>query len=207
MKRTVVTMLSLVAVAGLLWLFPLVRIVRLTGEKSSDTFDAAEFAKHFWAEKLMPGLANAADAGKVLSALREDPASAGERYGRTVGISRARFYFLRSTGTIVSIEPQGVGLALENADEADIVLQTGQLFGNAVRDVTGLVSASNFPNSQAFNDVSTELNHLVETQLIPSLKQQAQIGRRVQFIGCAEVQSAATNLGPLKLVPLEVHFQ
>jgi predicted lipoprotein len=107
----------------------------------------------------------------------------------------------------VSIEPQGIGLSLGNANEAEIVLETGLLFGNAVRDATGLTTASNFPNSQAFNDVSTELNHLVETQVIPSLKQQAQIGRRVQFVGSGEVRADATELMPLKLVPLEVHFE
>ena len=207
MKRTVVTVLSLVAMAALLWLFPLVHIVRLADEKPSDSFDAAKFAKDFWTDKLMPALTNAADATTVLSALREDPASAGQQYGRKVGISRSRFYFVRGTGKIVSIEPQGIGLSLGSAEEAEIVLQTGLLFGNAVRDATGLTSASNFPNSQAFNDASTELNHLVETQVLPSLKQQAQVGRRVRFVGCGEVRADARDLAPLKLVPLEVHFE
>jgi predicted lipoprotein len=207
MKRTVVTVLSLAAMAALLWLFPLVHIVRLSDEKPPASFDAAKFAKDFWTEKLMPALANAADATTVLPALRENPTSAAQQYGRKVGISRSRFYFVRGTGTIVSIEPQGIGLSLGNANEAEIVLETGLLFGNAVRDATGLTTASNFPNSQAFNDVSTELNHLVETQVIPSLKQQAQIGRRVQFVGSGEVRADATELMPLKLVPLEVHFE
>jgi len=207
MKRTVVTVLSLAVVAALLWLFPLVRIVRLADEKPSDSFDAAKFAKEFWTEKLMPALTNAGDAATVLSAIRENSASAGQQYGRKVGISRSHFYFIRGTGKIVSIEPQGIGLSLGDADEAEIVLQTGLLFGNAVRDATGLTSASNFPNSQAFNDVSTELNHLVETQVLPSLKQQAQIGRRMRFVGCGEVHDDTTELAPLKLVPLEVHFE
>src|SRR5262249_10451455 len=133
MKRTVVTVLSLVVMAGLLWLVPLVHIIRLSDEKPPASFPAAKFAKDFSTDKLMPRLANAADAKTVVSALRENPASAGQQYGRTVGISRSRFYFVRGTGTIVSIEPQGVGLSLENANDADIVLQTGLLFGNAVR--------------------------------------------------------------------------
>jgi predicted lipoprotein len=84
------------------------------------------------------------------------------------------------------------------------VLKVGPLFGNAVRDATGLVEASDFPNSQHFNAVSQELNKIVESKVLPDVVKLVKIGRRLEFVGCAEVRSEKQDLRPLKMVPLAV---
>ena len=89
----------------------------------------------------------------------------------------------------------------------DIVLQTGVVSGNTVRDATGLLSASDYPNSQQFNAISNELNRLVETLVIPSAKQAAQVGRQIEFVGCARVLNLPADASPLKLIPLEVRVE
>lgn len=78
--------------------------------------------------------------------------------GRTLGLSSSTLFFLRGSGHVVSVSKKGVAFALKDGgDTADILLPTGLLFGNAVRDGTGLLDASAFPNSQNCNDLSTEL--------------------------------------------------
>ena len=207
MKRTVVLVLFLAAVVTLLWWMPLFHFVPLDqqrAKKEEAAFNAADYAHNFWTRLLPAALENAADATTVLSTARQDPQAVRDQYGRSVGLGRTSLYFLRGSGTIVSVDKEGVGVALQSDEgEPDIVLQTGLLFGNAVRDSTGLISPSDFPNSQHYNDLSNELNRIVETLVLPALKEQAQVGRRVYFVGSAEVLNER-DWKPLKLIPVEI---
>ena len=69
----------------------------------------------------------------------------------------------------------------ENSTNAEITLQTGLVFGDAIRDGTGLLNASDYPNSQDFNDISAALNHLVETRVLPDLRDAGE-SRRKNFL-------------------------
>jgi predicted lipoprotein len=80
------------------------------------------------------------------------------------------------------------------------------VFGNTVRDATGLLDMDSFPNSQHFNDLSTELNRIVETRVLPGLRDRAEVGRKVRFVGCAEVARDARRRKPLKVVPVRVEI-
>jgi predicted lipoprotein len=82
-------------------------------------------------------------------------------------------------------------------------LQTGLLFGNALRDGPGLLSVSDYPNSQDFNGISEALNHIVETRVLPKLREQARVGGKIFFAGCAEVDDESSDLKPLKVVPIQ----
>lgn len=88
------------------------------------------------------------------------------------------------------------------AGEADVVLESGNIFGNAARDGTGLVDVNRFANSQDFNAISSEINRRIEERVLPALREQAVVGATVRFVGCAEVVSEETDLRPLRVVPL-----
>jgi predicted lipoprotein len=211
MKRIIVVISLLGAAGVLLWFFPLFHVVSLEeaeAEKRQAAFDPAEYAKKFWDGQLVPSLDQATDAAAMLAAFRESPDQARNQFGRSVGLGRTYYYVLRGSGTIVSVDKKGVGISLRGErNESDVVLPTGLLFGNTVRDATGLLDPSDFPDSQHFNAISTELNHLVETLVIPLLNEQAKVGRRIEFVGCAEVTNEHGDLKPLKVIPLEVKLE
>jgi predicted lipoprotein len=207
MKRSVLVVALLIAI-GVVWRFPLFRVARL-GEtppvNAGETFSPAEFAKSFWNERLLPSLGESPDAAIVLAALREDPKQAGQQYGRSVGVSRSRLMCVRGAGTIVSVDKQGVGISLAGpGGSAEVLLQTGLLFGNTVRDVSGLLKAGEFANSRHFNDVSTELNRIVEMQVIAKLKQAAEVGHAITFIACGQLSPDQSSATPLRLIPLKI---
>jgi len=210
MKRISVTICCILLVAIAFWFFPLLHIVHTNSAAPAEhetAFNASEFAKTFWKDQLAPSLAQAPDAATILAALSANRESARTQFGRKVGVSRASLYVMRGSGTIVSVDNKGVGIGLDNdAKHADVTLQTGLLFGNTVRDATDLLDASKFPDSRQFNEVSTELNHIVEADVIAVLKQNATDGRRVTFAGCVEIQDQADIPHPLTLIPLQVHI-
>ncbi len=206
MRRTAILWLIILA----LWclVFPPFRVVRLQAARESQSqraFNPAAFAAEFWTNQLIQSLGQAADAGTVLAALAQDAPTAARRFGRSLGLSSATCYFLQGTGAVVSVEARGIGIALRgSAPPADVLLETGLIFGNTVRDATGLIDVNRYPNSQDFNAISAELNRLVETRVIPSLMTTASLGRRLRFVGCAEIAPDSACPKPLKMVPVNV---
>jgi predicted lipoprotein len=210
MKRAVTAVVALVLLAGVFRFAPLFHLAPLKqtqGRHAAAEFNPTNFATAFWNEKLLKSLDRAADAGQVLAALATDPQKARMQFGRTLGVSSSTLFFLRGTGHVISVKKTGVVLALKDGDDTpDILLPTGLLFGNAVRDGTGLLDASAFPNSQNFNDLSAELNHIIETTLLPELREQAKPGAKVFFTGCAEIEDEDMDAKPLKVIPIALKF-
>jgi predicted lipoprotein len=210
MKRIGVTFCCVLFAGALFWFFPLFHIVH-TGNalpiENEKEFNAAEFAKAFWTNQLPLSFSQAPDAAMVLAALGDNPASARTRYGRKVGVSRASLYVMRGSGTVVSADKKGVGVSLGGKSKhADILLQTGLLFGNTVRDASGLLDAGKFSNSRQFNEISTELNRIAEADVLLLLKQKARIGSHITFAGCAEIPDQGEIPRPLTLIPLQAQI-
>ncbi len=210
MKKSVVILIVAIAGLGITWVFPLFRIVPLeqvAAAKSNAQFDAESFADDFWKKQLVPSFEQAVTAAELVTAVKSDPESARQHFGKSVGIGRVYFYFFHGEGTIVAVEKAGIAVScVAPDDEADLVLKTGLLFGNTIRDATGQLPVGDFANSQDFNAVSKELNRIVEQQIQPALKAQAKVGQKIRFVGCAEVRTSSQKILPLTVVPLQVVF-
>lgn len=194
-------------IAGFCWLFPLFHVVRLKtveAEKTASAFNATGFAERFWTNQLLPSLDKVVKADTLLTAIQSNPAAAKKKFSRSVGLSDSYFYFLSGTGRVIAVSDDGVSLAVTSGStNTEVVLQTGLIFGDALRDGTGLLDASSYPNSQDFNDISAALDHTVETQVLPRLRQQAKVGATISFAGCAEVDDESADLKPLKVIPVQ----
>lgn len=208
MKRFLPWLIALIVLAGFCWAFPPFRIrswQAVKAQLAGAQFNPKNYVDAFWQERLHPSFDQAADATKLLAMIAERPQQVRETFGRTVGISSSYFLFVRGVGRVVSVTDDAIGLAVNSTgDAADISVPLGLVFGNAVRDGTGLLNSSSFPNAQEFNDISAELNQIVETKVQPELQGIAKVGTRVQFVGCVEVADEAEDLQPLKLVPIFV---
>lgn len=197
--------------AGFVYFVPLFHVIPLdqTGQRTADAaFDASAFVERFWTERLVPGATRAVDVAELVSAIERDPESARQKYGRSVGLGSVYYYFVTGTGRVVSVEKDSVGLALrDNQDEVQVSLATGNIFGNAVRDGTGLLDVNDFANSQDFNALSSEINRRIEEQVLPALRNDATVGAKVRFVGCAEIVDEDADLHPLRVVPFVVEEQ
>jgi predicted lipoprotein len=214
--RAVRWIIAIVIAAGVCWLFPLFHIVTLktaTAEKAAEKFNATAFAENFWTEKLLPAASKAVSADVLLAAIQANPSNAKTNYSRSVGLSDSYFYFVSGTGRMVAFSNDEVLLAVtDGSTNAEISLHMGLIFGNALRDGTGLLNASDYPNSQDFNDISEALNHIAETRVWPKLLEQAKIDirlgvKQITFVGCVEVDDETTDLKPLKVIPIQTGVQ
>ncbi|HLX68440.1 MAG TPA: DUF2291 family protein [Verrucomicrobiae bacterium] len=203
--------ITAVVIAGVCWLFPLFHVVPLKTVKAEQTaakFDAPQFSEAFWTNKLLPDTEKSVDAKTLLTVIQSDPATAKKKFSRSVGLSESYFYFLSGNGRVVAISDDGISLAItDNSTNAEVLLQTGLIFGDAIRDGTGLLDPSTYPNSQDFNDISAALDHIVETRVLPELKREVKVGVTISFAGCAEVDDESTDLKPLKVIPIRATAQ
>jgi predicted lipoprotein len=205
MHRLVLSAVFVAVAAAVMWRFPLFHVIDLSDEgmKSQPAeFDADKIAADLWAERLTPAMAEAPDARTVLAALAEDTDAARQKFGRTVGMSRATMFFVRGQGRIVAIEKSRVGVAFDaEEDGPDLWLATGPVFGNAVRDASGLVLSQDFPNSQNFNALATVLNKLAEDRVVLPLGKSAAVDQRIDFVAVLELPGGVVRQ-PLELIPI-----
>jgi predicted lipoprotein len=209
--RVVRWLIAIVIAAIICWLFPLFHIVPLktvTAEKVAMAFNATGFAESFWTNQLVGAMSKAVKAEVLIPAIQAGPAAAKTNYSRTVGMGDAYFYFISGTGRVLAVSDDEVSLAVTSgATNAEVTLETGLVFGNAIRDGTGLLNANDYPNSQDFNDLSAALNHIVETRVLPKVHDAAKVGATISFTGCAEVDDESSDLKPLKVIPIRVDRQ
>lgn len=208
--RTVRRLVAVAAIALICWRFPLFHVAPLkavAAEKAAATFDVSAFAEAFWTSQLLPSLGNAVKAEQLLPAIRADAADAKKRFARSLGLSDSYYYFLSGTGRVVAISDDAVSLAVTpGTTNTEIAIQTGLVFGDAIRDGTGLLDVNKYPNSQDFNAISSALDHLVETRVLPNLRGKAKPGDTIIFTGCAEVDDESTDLRPLKIIPIQIQL-
>lgn len=206
-RRWIIRIAAALGCVVAIYFFPLFYVVPLgqaeqQGMAAPEKFDPAGFVDKFWSQQLIPGQSNAVDAATLVAAIKADPQSAKAAHGRTVGLGGAYLYFLSGTGRVLELNKNSIGLAIEDgAKEVQVALETGPIFGNAVRDATGLLDVNNFSNSQDFNKVSSELNRRVETDVLPKIRENATIGAKIRFVGCVQISDEGSDLFPLRVVP------
>jgi predicted lipoprotein len=209
MRRIVWVIALLVVFAIWCWLLPPFHIISLRQLRQTEQqaiFDGAAFARNFWNQKLIPAGATATDAAALSAALARDYAAAQKQFGHSPGFSSTTSFFIKGSGRITAVEKDTIRIALDGTTNAlDIELPTGLIFGNVVRDASGLLNASDFPNSQDFNAIAAALNHIVETDVLPALRAQAAVGKTVRFTGCVEFDEDSKT-DPWTVVPVKIDW-
>lgn len=205
-RRPVVTWaVLLVSVAAICYALPPVKFVRKisVGPASMRPTDIAASARRAWDERLQNSASHAANASELLTAIRTDRVAASRKYGRRVGVGGSYFYFVTGVGRVIRKTPSRIDLVIDPAaKEAEVCIETGNIFGNAIRDGTDVFKIGDFENSRDFNQLSQELNKLVETRILPVLREKAAVGSELRFTGVAEVTDEDQDLHPLHIVPL-----
>ena len=97
-------------------------------------------------------------------------------------------------------------LPCRRASPAQVIIEIGPVFGNAIRDGSGLLDVSDFANAQDFNAISAEINRRVEEQVFPVLAANATVGATVHFVGGVDVADSEGAPSSLNLVPVIIEF-
>jgi len=207
-RRLIFGVVSALVVGVFLFVFPLFRVVPLGGGDSrvavpSDApHSAADYARVFWNDVLPESYEQAVEIQQLFQAFDDDVAQARQQFGRQVGIGGTTYFFVRGIGEVQEVKSNRLLVSIEGHDR-QACIETGPIFGNAVRDGTGLIDSSIFPSSQEYNALSAELNRRVETEVLAPVERELSPGDRLEFVGCAQSRSDH-DIDPLCMVAVKL---
>ena len=169
-----------------------------------NTFDARKYAQTFWKDKLTPGLNRAIELSTLLHMLKATPPEAFDKYSHALGIGNIRFFLVKGEGEIIATNENDVSVLIKSDSlQVPVKIITEYVFGNAVRDGSGLIDINEFTNMTDFNGISEELNAIVRQKVLPAFKAGAKKGRRVQFKGAIELNREHLKLEDIEVIPIE----
>lgn len=181
------------------------KLDEVKASKAATEFNAAQYAENFWNTKLMPNLNKAIDLNHLTAMLSTDPAKTFETYSHALGIGNLRYFLVSGKGTIISVNEDDITVQLQNdSGKQNITIATEYIFGNAVRDATGLININEFKNTMDFNNVSAEINKIIRAKVLPSFKANAKKGSTIEFVGAIELNKEHLDLSHIEIIPVEV---
>lgn len=168
--------------------------------KSAAAFDVAAYTTKLWEKDLPAVLEQAPDLVPLMDELRSTPEKAFTNYGHKLGISNTLYFLARGTGTVASVEDENI--LVELVDGTRVQVATDFIFGNAVRDGSGIVNIDDFLNMTDFNNVSVALNEKIREKVAVTLKTSAKPGMQLSFAGAFEINEKNRDLAALRIIPV-----
>lgn len=201
MKRTIPYILGIAAVLLLIYLsLDLQKLDAYLADRPSLSFDADVYARVVWEQKIPAVIRDAPDILTVMDLLQSDPEQAFDRMGRKLGISGTRYFMVKGEGIIDSVEKESLRILLDGGFQ--IELATAFIFGNAIRDGSGVVNIDEFLNMTDFNMVSIALNKRVKEEVVPLLVRSARAGKSIEFAGAFEMREDQPDIHSIRIIPV-----
>ena len=198
----------LIAVAGLLG-FQSVYFRKLSAvqKEKQQSFDAPAFSKKLWEEQLPPKMDSAVLLSDFMKAVAVNQPEAFTKYTHALGIGNYRYALIRAEGQVTAVNEDDVLLQIATGDSLlKATLATEYIYGNAIRDASGLVDIKDFPNTSELNSISEELNKTVRTTLLPAFRKQVKTGDKVELVAAVEFNQEHVKWNQLELLPVRLQI-
>lgn len=209
MKRRFLFQLLCVVVLGILvFNLPLFHVKPLSvkiEQEQSTVFNAAQVVVSEWNTRMRKAIRTAPELDAFLQAYAEDPSAALDTYGKNVGLSANYHFMLMLNAEVIAREEHSLVLRPISSNNTLIEVRDGPVFGDSVRDGSGLFSVANFSDTRRFNEVSAELNNLVENEVLASLFERAKLGESIKSVGCFTLNKKRPDIKKINWIP--VHFE
>lgn len=189
-------------------LYNSVYFTKLDEHKSSQSateFNATVYANKFWNSNLIPNLNKSVELSTLTELLSTNPDKAFNDYSHALGIGNLRYFLIKGKGEIESVQDDNVTVIFETeTKKQQIILATEYIFGNAVRDASGLININEFTNTMDFNNVSAEINKIIREQVLPPFKQKVNTGNLIEFTGAIELNKEHLTLSNIEVIPIQI---
>lgn len=198
-----ILLIAVVALAG----YKSVYFKRLStyNKQTTGSFDAVSFSQKLWNEQLPARLDSAVALTDFIDAVRANSVAAFERYSNALAIGNYRYSIVKFTGTVSAINENDIAVEMPHADTAmTILLATEYIYGNAIRDASGLLKVEDFPNTNDLNNISEQLNKTVRTSIIPPFKKLVKQGDKLEVTGAIELNKEHINFSKIEVIPVRL---
>jgi len=140
----------------------------------------------------------------LITSIKADQEAAFKNYGNRLGIGNSAYFMIKSTGKIIDIKDGIYTIADEK--NGVVFIDTKYIFGNDLRDASGLVKLTDFKTNAQFNKVSESLNKIVRNE-IPKETKNVKIGDSISFSGAIKLNKKQTLFTDLLIIPSQIKLQ
>ncbi|RYG21443.1 MAG: DUF2291 domain-containing protein [Chitinophagaceae bacterium] len=166
------------------------------------SFDATAYAEDLLGNKLKPILTKAINIDFLLTQLDTLPAPLFKKYGHSLTIGSSKFFMVKGRGRITNIDDSGVTVKTTGNNELKIA--TEYIFGNGIRDATGVIKLNDFSNTTDLSNISSAINKIIRKDVVPPFKAKAKIEDQIEFTGAIELNQAHLDLSDIELLPVSL---
>lgn len=172
-----------------------------------DNTDMEAYTRDFWENKLPSSIEKATDIKELVSLIKAKPEKAFTEHAHALGIGNLQYFMVKGEGQITAISDNHVELLTVGEDENfKLHIETELVYGNSVRDASGLLNMNAFKNTSEFNEVSAGLNKIIRKEVLPPFKQKAKKGDVVRFAGAVELNRRFLRLDDLEVTPVQLQL-
>lgn len=140
----------------------------------------------------------------LISSIKTNQEAAFTKHGNRLGIGNSAYFMIKSTGKIIDIKDGIYTIADEK--NGVVFIDTKYIFGNDLRDASGLVKLTDFKTNAQFNKVSENLNEIVRNE-IPKQTKNVKIGDSISFSGAVKLNKKQTLFTDLLIIPSQIKLQ
>ena len=163
------------------------------------------YTRKFWDKKLPPALAKAVPVKDLMAMLHTAPENAFNKYGHALGIGDLKYFLVKGEGTVKQINENDIIVVIPaERDNITLRMVTEYVFGNAVRDASGLINMNEFDNTSDFNEVSAGINKIIRKEVLPSFKKAVKNGDHISFTGAIELNRKFLALKDIEITPVQL---
>lgn len=141
----------------------------------------------------------------LTSLMQSNPETTFEKYGNRLGIGNSAYFMIQSTGKIIAIKDGLYTIADEK--NGIVYIDTKYIFGNAIRDASGLVKLTDFKTNAQFNKVSESLNDIIRNDVIPKEISKVKLGDSISFSGAIKLSKKQNLREKITVIPSQIKLQ
>ncbi|TDD93481.1 DUF2291 family protein [Flavobacterium cellulosilyticum] len=169
-----------------------------------ENFDFKAFVDSIYFKGILKSKKNIA-LTDLISLVQTNSEMAFKEHGNRLGIGNSAFFMIESTGKIFDIK-DGV-YTIADKKNGIIYIDTKYIFGNAIRDASGLVKLTDFKTNSQFNKVSESLNDIIRNEVIPKAIKTIKIGDSIAFSGAIKLRKNQNLFKDIIVIPSQIKLQ
>jgi hypothetical protein len=169
---------------------------------AAKAFDAAGYANNYFYKQLPTVIEKAPDIDKLIAMLKTDTVATFKTYGHALAIGTTRYFLVQGKGTITNIDDNGVWVSTPAGNS--VLLATEYVYGNALRDASGLVDINKFSSTMDLNNIAAEVDKIVRTKILPPVKPELKKGNTIQFTGAVALNQAHLQMEDMEITPVSL---
>ena len=97
-----------------------------------------------------------------------------------------------------------LGVAVKTDGNNEIKIATEYIFGNGIRDATGLVNLNDFSNTTDLSNISSAINKMIRKNVVPPFRAAVKTGDQIAFIGAIALNEAHLDVKNIELLPVSL---